>query len=265
METKEFLGKLIKHNTFGAGEIIEARNIKGKLDTLISLTIRFEDDNLKELVYPFVVENKIVTFMDEKFSKKIDNELYEINNEMSTNKNDNNIESSKSNYWQNKNDIKKFSIFKKLYEFIKSIFVRPKTEKSKCLEDNQTEDLKKIEEVDCIVVKSFPHCDNLNHSVENIGMIIELINEKDQIIEKTITGTHCKTCNKYYIVEPLFKEVLRFGMPNCNIEIYDILSEGYGYNQELKEKSILKEFGYSVGKKRKFDRKRKATYFRLFN
>lgn len=80
-------------------------------------------------------------------------------------------------------------------------------------------------------------------------MIIELINEKDQIIEKTITGTYCKTCNKYYIVESLFKEVLRFGMPNCNIEIYDMLSEGYGYNQELKEKSILKEFGYSVGKK----------------
>lgn len=124
METKEFLGKLIKHNTFGAGKIIEARNIKGELDTLISLTIRFEDDNLKELVYPFIAENKIVTFMDERFSKKIDNEL-----DMKNNKNVNNIESSKSNYWQNKNKIKKFSIFKKLYEFIKSIFVRPKTEK----------------------------------------------------------------------------------------------------------------------------------------
>lgn len=129
METKEFLGKLIKHNTFGAGEIIEARNIKGKLDTLIGLTIRFEDDNLKELVYPFIAENKIVTFMDERFSKKIDNELDKINNEMSTNKNVNNIESLKSNCWQNKNEIKKFSIFKKLYEFIKSVFVRPKTEK----------------------------------------------------------------------------------------------------------------------------------------
>ena len=107
---------------------------------------------------------------------------------------------------------------------------------------------KQIEYSDTVVVASSLICNSRTHSILPYTGIIKLLSSDNTIINYKIYVGYCRDCDKYYIFDRDYKNMLKEGTPLCNV--YD-RNKPIGSNNvpfRYKSQSVLNAMGYTVSK-----------------
>ena len=116
-----------------------------------------------------------------------------------------------------------------------------------------------VSSFDFIVRSNVLKCEK-DHILKDISASVDVITRLGVRRRVSFVGCHCETCNKYFILDPVFKQIMNLGIPVCNVlgygrRVSDIESL---YNSDdwkesefwnLSEESILHMRGYNVGSK----------------
>lgn len=102
---------------------------------------------------------------------------------------------------------------------------------------------------DFLVRVSSYHCVISKHKLDYVDAIVSVL-YRNSLLEIIIPASYCPECNKYYILERHYEALKKQGYICCRIDTYDsLVAEGKGYYSGYQEKSILRQYGYSVSKK----------------
>ena len=105
-----------------------------------------------------------------------------------------------------------------------------------------------IEYSDTVISASSLICNSRTHSILPYTGIIKLLSSDSTIINYKIYVGYCRDCNKYYIFDRDYENMLKEGTPLCNV--YDrnkpISSNNVPFR--YKSQSVLNAMGYTVGK-----------------
>ena len=104
-----------------------------------------------------------------------------------------------------------------------------------------------------------------NHTVEDIEGQIDILNKKGEVESHRIFAGYCKDCNKYFIDEIEFERLKKHGVLLCRL-IADKQSNTVKpgkYNKNLKMKSELREYGYTVDKEVGLTPKQRQSILKL--
>ncbi|MEE5988182.1 hypothetical protein L1O48_05575 [Ligilactobacillus equi] len=88
-----------------------------------------------------------------------------------------------------------------------------------------------------------------NHKYDEIFGVVNVVTKLGKIEKREFPAIYCKNCNHYFITEEEYNRLSYYGVVLCKVvkdkADLDNLENG---NTLLREKSIYKLFGYSVGK-----------------
>lgn len=126
-----------------------------------------------------------------------------------------------------------------LFESIK------KSEEIKISKDLRT---KHIEYADTVVSSASLICNSRAHSILPYIGIIKLLIPDNEIINYQIYTGYCRDCDKYYIFERDYEEMLKAGIPLCNIFDKDNPQSKSNIPFRYKSQSVLSAMGYTVDK-----------------
>lgn len=90
-------------------------------------------------------------------------------------------------------------------------------------------------------------CAAASHDIEDIQVAVKVLHKNYTVTVEIVPALHCKTCNKYYLLETEYLELKAKGILLCNVveQSYWSSSQKSGFyitNQE----SLLHKMGYSV-------------------
>lgn len=105
---------------------------------------------------------------------------------------------------------------------------------------------KQLHYTDVIVTSQSLVCNNGHHSVVPMIGIVPLLTQKNQQIDYEIYVGHCIECDKYFVFQSDFDEMLLSGKPLCQV-IYDSsVKEKQKIPFQYKSQSVLNAMGYTV-------------------
>lgn len=119
---------------------------------------------------------------------------------------------------------------------------QPKTAVSRKVDDNR------IGVKDFVVRRTIFRCMNAGHNLQNIEGIIEIINNKGNIIQTTVPAGYCPSCKIFFIMESTYQRLKMKGTPMCRIsdEKAYMKSDVYTNGMQLAPESVLMQYGYTV-------------------
>lgn len=120
--------------------------------------------------------------------------------------------------------------------------------KSKEAKTNKDLRVKRIEYVDTVVSSTSLICNSRTHSILPYIGIIKLLTSNSEIINYQIYTGYCRDCDRYYIFERDYEEMLKAGTPLCNIFDKDNLQSKNNIPFRYKSQSVLNAMGYTVDK-----------------
>lgn len=97
-----------------------------------------------------------------------------------------------------------------------------------------------IEESDCLK-EYHEECD---HYCEKVYLKIPLLLSDGELIIRTILGTYCDKCKKYFVLDTEFKKILCEGKIQAQISFSE--SGGHFSGMDLSPESLLRKCGYTV-------------------
>lgn len=107
---------------------------------------------------------------------------------------------------------------------------------------------KHIEYTDTVVSSTSLICNSRTHSILPYIGIIKLLTFDNEIIDYQIYTGYCRDCDKYYIFERDYEEMLKAGTPLCNIFDKDNPQSKNNIPFRYKSQSVLNAMGYTVDK-----------------
>lgn len=101
---------------------------------------------------------------------------------------------------------------------------------------------------DFVVRRTTFKCMHEGHALQNVDGIIEIINDKGNIIQAQVPAGYCPNCNVFFIMESTYQRLKMKGTPICRIsdEKTYLKSNVYANGMRLAQESVLMQYGYSV-------------------
>lgn len=110
-----------------------------------------------------------------------------------------------------------------------------------------------ISSFDFIVRSNVFKCEK-SHNLKDINASVDVITRLGMRRKVDFTACYCEVCKKYYILDPVYKDLRKMGVPVCNIirneesTFTDRLLDESDFGG-LSEESVLHMRGYNVGEK----------------
>ena len=106
----------------------------------------------------------------------------------------------------------------------------------------------KIRVKDFVVRRTTFKCMHEGHALQNVDGIIEVINDKGNIIQARVPAGYCPNCNVFFIMESTYQRLKMKGTPICRISDEKTYMKGniYANGMRLAQESVLMQYGYSV-------------------
>lgn len=101
---------------------------------------------------------------------------------------------------------------------------------------------------DFVVRRTTFKCMHEGHALQNIDGIVEIINDKGNIIQTRVPAGYCPNCNVFFIMESTYQRLKMKGTPICRISDEKTYMKGniYANGMRLAQESVLMQYGYSV-------------------
>lgn len=100
---------------------------------------------------------------------------------------------------------------------------------------------------DFVVKTDIYKCKNKGHNIEEITAVIYCLLASGDIIEKNVMAGYCLECDVYYILNKEFENLKNDCQLLCRVIDNSIPNvKGVGYYSQLKETSVLKQYGYNT-------------------
>lgn len=101
---------------------------------------------------------------------------------------------------------------------------------------------------DFVVRRTTFKCMHEGHALRNIDGIIQIINDKGEIIQSKVTAGYCPNCNVFFIMESTYQRLKMKGTPICRIsDEKTYMKNSINANgMRLAQESILMQYGYNV-------------------
>lgn len=100
---------------------------------------------------------------------------------------------------------------------------------------------------DFVVQANANYCMGKGHMVEDIIAAVLVLTRNGELRVCKRSAGYCHNCDRYFIEPWQIEEIRKIGIPLCQIIKEDVYRNyGENYFDNLKDESILKEYGYSV-------------------
>ena len=94
-------------------------------------------------------------------------------------------------------------------------------------------------------------CEKAGHEIERIEAKIDVMDKRTAHARVlTVPAGYCKQCRRHFIFASEYEQILEIGVPICNVVNIEEHTKKSTYKNpkyELKETSVLKQYGYNVG------------------
>lgn len=99
-----------------------------------------------------------------------------------------------------------------------------------------------------VVRRTVFKCMHEGHALKNIDGIIEIINDKGDVIQAKVPAGYCPSCDVFFIMESTYQRLKMRGTPICRIsdEKTYMKSSINPNGMRLAQESVLMQYGYSV-------------------
>lgn len=100
---------------------------------------------------------------------------------------------------------------------------------------------------DFVIKSNIFRCKGEKHKLEDITAIISVVDKNGNVQEKKVSAGFCSSCGVYFIIESVYEELKRIGVPLCRISDTKTFFSSNDYNyMHLASESVLRQFGYNV-------------------
>ena len=118
----------------------------------------------------------------------------------------------------------------------------------------------KIRVEDFVVRRTTFKCMHEGHALQNVDGIIEIINDKGDVVQARVPAGYCSNCNVFFIMESTYQRLKMKGTPICRIsDEKTYLKTNISANgMRLAQESVLMQYGYTVSQQEGLSSSRRA-------